>query len=45
MKSERTIGAALKFLFQTKSNTREQIFIASKGGYIPADGDRGIMED
>ncbi|KAM3131576.1 hypothetical protein pb186bvf_016360 [Paramecium bursaria] len=40
MKSERVIGAALRYL----NYPREQLFISSKNGYIPADGDRGISE-
>ena len=38
MKSERVIGAALRAL----NIPREQLFISSKSGYIPADGDKGI---
>ncbi|CAK80842.1 unnamed protein product (macronuclear) [Paramecium tetraurelia] len=40
MKSERVIGAAIRAL----NIPRDQLFISSKGGYIPADGDRGIQE-
>jgi aryl-alcohol dehydrogenase-like predicted oxidoreductase len=45
MKSERTIGAALRYLIDTKAVSRDQVFIASKNGYIPADGDRGLLEE
>lgn len=45
MKSERTIGAALRYMIENKSISRDQVFIASKNGYIPADGDRGILEE
>lgn len=34
MKSERTVGAALKHLFENLEYTRDEIFVASKGGYI-----------
>lgn len=40
MKSERVVGAALRYM----QVPREQLFISSKNGYIPADGDRGIEE-
>jgi aryl-alcohol dehydrogenase-like predicted oxidoreductase len=37
-RSERTIGAALKELFQQGKAKREEIVIATKGGFIPFDG-------
>ena len=45
MKSERTIGAALRFLIDQRAISRDQVFIASKSGYIAADGDRGLLEE
>ena len=47
-KSERTIGAVLKTLLndQSKSDepkiSRDEIFIATKNGYLPNDADSGI---
>ncbi len=37
-RSERTIGRALKKLFQSKKIHRSQVVIATKGGFIPFDG-------
>lgn len=34
MKSERTVGAAIKHLLENLDYTRDELFIASKGGYI-----------
>lgn len=45
MKAERTIGAALRYLFTNTGIKRDELFIASKIGYVPGDGDRGISED
>ena len=41
MKAERSIGAALRFLEEQFKITREQLFLASKGGYLPEDADSG----
>jgi aryl-alcohol dehydrogenase-like predicted oxidoreductase len=32
MKSERTVGAALRFLFENTKITRDELFVASKIG-------------
>ncbi len=37
-RSERSIGAALKILFDEGKTQRDEIIIATKGGYIPFDG-------
>lgn len=37
-RSERSIGAALKILFKEGKASRDEIIIATKGGYIPFDG-------
>jgi len=42
MKSERTVGKALTTLDQKYGIKRNELFIASKGGYIPEDGERMI---
>ena len=42
MKSERTIGRALAVLDQKYDIKRESLFVASKVGYIPEDGDNLI---
>jgi len=42
MKSERAVGAALRFLINNKICDRNEIFLCSKGGYIPEDADNGI---
>jgi len=45
MKSERTVGAALKFLLAGQFGqafSRDQLFVCSKAGYIPEDFDNGI---
>ncbi len=50
-RSERSIGAALKVLFEAGQARRDEIVIASKGGYVPFDGswpadpDRYIREN
>jgi aryl-alcohol dehydrogenase-like predicted oxidoreductase len=38
-RSERAIGAALKQVFESGTATRDELVIATKGGYIPFDGD------
>jgi aryl-alcohol dehydrogenase-like predicted oxidoreductase len=38
-RSERSIGAALKSLFESGRARRDEIVIASKGGYVPFDGE------
>lgn len=40
-KSERVVGAALRFLMENEIQ-RDELFICSKGGYIPEDADKGI---
>ncbi len=42
MKSERVVGAALRFLIEKEKYSREELFISTKGGYIPEDTDQGI---
>lgn len=42
MKSERSISAALRYLIETKRTERKQLFICSKGGFVPEDADQGI---
>lgn len=37
-RSERSIGAALETLFKEGKTSRDEIIIATKGGYIPFDG-------
>lgn len=37
-RSERSIGVALEILFKEGSSSRDEIVIATKGGYIPFDG-------
>jgi aryl-alcohol dehydrogenase-like predicted oxidoreductase len=37
-RSERSIGAALEILFKDGKASRDEIIIATKGGYIPFDG-------
>ncbi len=37
-RSERSIGAALEILFKEGKTSRDEIIIATKGGYIPFDG-------
>lgn len=37
-RSERSIGAALKTLFNEHGFTREELLICTKGGYLPFDG-------
>lgn len=43
MKSERTVAAALRFLISQKNHSREELFLCSKGGYIPEDADQGVL--
>ena len=38
-RSERAIGAALKQVFESGTATRDELVIATKGGFIPFDGD------
>ena len=38
-RSERSIGAALKALVASKAIRREEVVLATKGGFIPFDGD------
>src|SRR5947209_10003626 len=38
-RSERAIGAALKQLFETGKASREEIVVATKGGYFPFDNE------
>ena len=42
MKSERSVGAALRYLISSNQIERNQLFICSKGGYVPEDADQGI---
>lgn len=37
-RSERAIGSALQFIFKEKMAERDEIVVATKGGYIPFDG-------
>lgn len=39
MKSERVVGAALRFLLEKEKIGREELFVCTKGGYIPEDAD------
>ncbi|EAR85009.1 aldo/keto reductase family oxidoreductase (macronuclear) [Tetrahymena thermophila SB210] len=41
-KSERSIGAALRYLKNQNKITRDQYFLASKGGFLVDDADQGI---
>ena len=41
MKSERCVGAALKRLLTSGMVMRDSLFISTKGGFIPADSDKG----
>lgn len=41
-KAERSIGKALNDLFSQNLLKREQIFISTKNGYVPGDGDRKV---
>ena len=41
-KSEKSIGKALNTLINKYDYSREEFFIASKGGFIPEDADQGI---
>lgn len=40
-KSERVIGAALAYLREYKKFSRDELFISTKGGFIPEDADKG----
>ncbi|KRX10506.1 NADP-dependent oxidoreductase domain [Pseudocohnilembus persalinus] len=42
MKSERSVGAAVRHLVENLEYGRDELFIASKGGYIIDDADNGI---
>ena len=45
MKSERCLGATLRYLFDGKNKyTREEFFISTKHGNIISDEDNGIPE-
>ena len=41
-KSERTVGTVLNSLVNKYGYSRDEFFVASKGGYIPDDSDQGI---
>eukprot|EP00347_Sterkiella_histriomuscorum_P012288 403369164 len=41
-KSERTFGAALKTVIRKYGLKRDELFICTKNGYIPDDGDAGV---
>lgn len=41
-KSERVVGAALAYLREYKQISRDELFISTKGGFIPEDADKGI---
>lgn len=43
-KSERTVGAAIRYLMKEKYVQREEMIIASKGGFIAEDADLGITQ-
>ena len=40
-KAERSLGAAISTLVQKHDISRDELFIASKNGYIPDDADHG----
>lgn len=42
MKSERSVGAAVRHLVNNLEYTRDELFIASKAGYVIDDSDNGI---
>lgn len=44
-KSERSIGAALRQMVSNNSVGRSELFISSKCGYLPVDGDRNISAE
>ncbi len=44
MKSEKTVGRALQTLDQKYGIKRDELFVSSKGGYIPEDGERMISK-
>lgn len=41
-KSEKVIGRAIKTLVNKYHYGRDELFIASKGGFVPEDADNGI---
>ena len=43
-RSERAVGKALKRLFKAGIAQRDEIIIATKGGYLPPDRDRSLRE-
>lgn len=45
MKSERTVGAALRYLMKEKYLQREEVIIATKGGFIAEDADLGVTHE
>ncbi len=42
MRSERVVGAAIKYLIENHGFSREELFVSSKIGYLPEDSDNGI---
>ena len=44
MKAERTVGKILTTLHSKYNVKRDEIFVASKAGYVPEDGDKMISE-
>jgi aryl-alcohol dehydrogenase-like predicted oxidoreductase len=42
MKAERTVGKILTTLHSKYNVKRDEIFVASKAGYVPEDGDKMI---
>lgn len=42
MRSERVVGAAIKYLIDNHSFSREELFVSSKIGYLPEDSDNGV---
>ena len=44
MKSEKTVGKVLTVLEQKYDIRRDQLFVASKGGYVPEDADEMISQ-
>ncbi|MFX0092348.1 MAG: aldo/keto reductase [Candidatus Hodarchaeota archaeon] len=41
-RAERSVGRALEDLFTRTEIKRDEVFVSTKNGYIPGDGDRGI---
>lgn len=44
-KSERVVGSALRYLTQEKLLQREEVIIATKGGFVAQDADIGVNFD